>query len=60
MLAGGTSIAIAVLCTTLQHSVTQFSHNPRVSLMLPVGNIPYSIVDEVAGIRNGFGATAIS
>jgi len=27
MLTGGTSIAIAVLCTTVQHSVTQISHS---------------------------------
>jgi len=29
---------------------TQISHNPQVSMMLPVGNIPYNIVDETAGI----------
>jgi hypothetical protein len=59
MLAGMAPIAIAVFITTVQHSVTQISHNPRVSGMLPVGNIPYSIVDEVAGIRNEFEKTTI-
>ena len=38
-LTGGTSIAIAVLCTTVQHSVTQISHNPQDFSMLPTGNM---------------------
>ena len=40
---GGTSIAIAVLCTTVQHSVTQISHNSVVFSMLPIGNIDDSM-----------------
>jgi putative addiction module killer protein len=43
MLTGGTPIAIAVLCTTVQHSVTQISHNLRELSMLPTGNIDDSM-----------------
>ena len=39
MLTGGTSIAIAVLITTVQHSVTQISHNLLDLSMLPTGNM---------------------
>jgi hypothetical protein len=46
---GGTPIAIAVLCTTVQHSVTHFSHSPeqRWLIILRISVIRYSGISNI-------------
>ena len=59
MLMGGTPGVVAVLCTTVWHSVTQISHNPQELNVLPIGNMKDSmsmklLVYETASGRRPF------